>query len=596
MYALAKEILRHAGENRDRQLAVLTLLTIFNGLVEVMALGLLAAFISSLTAPEKVIDSQAVQTLSTFFSINFTQDRLTFYSLIGGAALAMILFKNMLIALHTWLTARYDGALNLAYGEKMLAGIDRIPYETFVRLNFSDIYSTISWRVFIGNMLTNAMAIFSDLTVSLIIFFSLFYLNPKTTLLVFLVISLMGLSCFLLLRKRSLRLGQRATQSLLDVNRVQMKTVQGFRDLKIFDNIDESLYLFHRDQTSYVHYIAKQRVLTRIPVFLLESLAFGGLIVGTIVMLRHDGRSSEEVMVMLSLIAVSAWRVLPAIYRSVSAMVAIRTDYPRVERVLAFVRFIDSHTQKDPEAHETAMPVLQSTIAIDGLRFRYSDKDSEALKGVDVTIHKGQMVGFIGHSGSGKSTMADLITGLLFPSAGGIFVDDVKLEQRNARSWRKQIGIVPQKPFLFDGTIAENIGFSMLKERIDMERVKLCCDLAGASDFIERLPGGVHYTLGNNAGNLSGGQAQRLAIARALYRDPSVLIFDEATSSLDDKTERIIRDTITGIRGSRTIIIIAHRMTAVEHCDIIYWFDDGDIIQNGSPEEIIPKYTFISNS
>jgi len=200
-------------------------------------------------------------------------------------------------------------------------------------------------------------------------------------------------------------------------------------------------------------------------------------------------------------------------------------------------------------------------------------------------------VGIIGHSGAGKSTLTDLLTGLLEPSGGRILVDGRPIGPASRESWRSQIGFVPQKPFLFDGTLAENVAFALTPADVDRAPVERSCAQAGVNEFLADLPLGLDTVIGDQGGLLSGGQAQRVAIARALYRNPQVLIFDEATSSLDDKNERYVMASLAALREGKAVIIIAHRLKTVESCDIVFWLEDGKVLLSGTPGQVLPQYT-----
>jgi ABC-type bacteriocin/lantibiotic exporter with double-glycine peptidase domain len=214
------------------------------------------------------------------------------------------------------------------------------------------------------------------------------------------------------------------------------------------------------------------------------------------------------------------------------------------------------------------------------------------LNQISLSINKGDVIGIIGASGAGKSTFFDIITGLLVPSHGKFLIDELELQTCSQRmAWMTKLGYVPQTPYIFDGTIAENIAFEMDRKNIDTNQVLKCCHMAAMDDFLDdfldELPLGIESYIGERGVRLSGGQRQRVSIARALYQQPELLIFDEATSALDNTNEKAIQNTIYSLRGKQTMIIVAHRLTTVASCDIIYEFDQGELKRWGRPEDVL---------
>jgi ABC-type multidrug transport system fused ATPase/permease subunit len=341
----------------------------------------------------------------------------------------------------------------------------------------------------------------------------------------------------------------------------------------------------------YARQQAAQRICERGPVWVLETAVLGALILGCVVMIRSAGVTSAQMMGTLSVLAVSAWRILPALYRSVTALGTMRGFLPCLERVRSFLDEVEREGLRLPAAAQEVLPPLEREVRLEGVRFRYAGSETETLAGIDMTVGLGQCVGIIGLSGAGKSTLTDLLTGLLEPTGGCILVDGRPLGPANRESWRGQIGFVPQKPFLFDGTLAENVAFALTPGDVDRAAVEKSCALAGVNEFLADLPQGLDTVIGDQGGLLSGGQAQRVAIARALYRDPRVLILDEATSFLDEKNERTVMDSVAGFRAGKAVILIAHRLKTVENCDIVFWLRDGRIVASGTPGEILPRYT-----
>ena len=222
--------------------------------------------------------------------------------------------------------------------------------------------------------------------------------------------------------------------------------------------------------------------------------------------------------------------------------------------------------------------------------FNYKARRANVLNDISFLIKKGQTIGFIGISGAGKSTLVDILIGLLVPSKGKVFIDGSELDDMGRQAWMKTVGYVPQSPYIYDGTLAGNVAFGLRDSEIDRELVLDCCHRASLHDVLAELPDGIDTPIGERGVRLSGGQQQRVVIARALYPRPEVMIFDEATSSLDAKSEKGIQDTIYGLRGKQTLIIIAHRLTTVKDCDLLFWIEDGRIKMADTADKVLNEY------
>lgn len=562
----------------------------FSALVELAALGALALFITSLTSLDDILASRSLAYARLLFGDALFRDARSFYFVLGLVTVALVLLKNMLSACQAYFAARFEGVLNTHYGNKMLRAFFEAPYEAAFAWNSAEAMQMIGWRVYVGLFASTMVAILCDIMVSLLLFISLFLLQPLATSAVVLVLGGLGFLSFRVFRNRISTLSHRSGMVLLDIGKIVMFGVQGLRDVKLFGRGGESLARFEGAQINHARLQARQRVYERATVWVMESVGMGGVVLGALWMIRSQDFSSGEMMATLSLIAVSAWRILPAMYRSVGGLGLLRSYATYIERVREFLHAFETMTGEGMQAERRALPPLERRIELRGVSFRYKKAESPALNDVSFSVEAGQLVGIIGHSGAGKSTLADILTGLIEPSDGVVMVDGEPLDARGLDSWCSQIGFVSQQPYLFDGSVAENVAFTVDVEAIDFRQVEECCRSAGILDFLSTLPDGVRTLVGERGSQLSGGQVQRIAIARALYKNSRVLIFDEATSALDDKTERKIRETITTLAGGRTIIVIAHRLRTVADCDMLVWLDQGRLVMHGKPFDILPRY------
>ena len=321
------------------------------------------------------------------------------------------------------------------------------------------------------------------------------------------------------------------------------------------------------------------------PRYIMECIVVAGLVTVTLI-LAGRGIQGEFWLARLSFLGFAAYRLLPALQQIFHAIVRIRGDRVALVRILSDLRSaMRRKTQPLPPAASQDAPWCgrpRQEILVSQVSFSYGTDRPMAIRDVSMRITAGQTVGLIGVSGSGKTTLTELILGLLAPTSGTIAVDGEILTQDNRAQWRATIGYVPQHPFLFDASLAENVALATAPEDIDVARLKEAVNLAQLDDLVATFQNGFSEIVGERGAKLSGGQRQRVGIARALYRRTSVLILDEATNALDGLTESEILATLENLRGRRTIILIAHRLSTVRPCDIIYELDGGNIIKGGT--------------
>jgi ATP-binding cassette, subfamily B, bacterial PglK len=308
----------------------------------------------------------------------------------------------------------------------------------------------------------------------------------------------------------------------------------------------------------------------------LELFAVSGLATLVLVMLGH-GRSPAALLPIVGLIAAAAFRAIPSVGRIISAVHVIRYYTPTVDLIFRELRLVETPAPLGDEPVE-----FRTAITLHDLTYQHPGAAAATLHGINVTIPRGAAVGLIGESGAGKSTLIDLIVGLLAPSGGTIRVDGVDV-QRGLANWQRQIGYVPQSIFLSDESLRLNVAFGIAADRIDEAALWRALQAAQLTDLVRQLPHGPDTIVGERGVRLSGGQRQRIGIARALYHDPSVLILDEATSSLDEATESEILDAIRLLRGSKTVLIVSHRSSTLRDCDTRFRLENGRLVAVGVP-------------
>lgn len=332
----------------------------------------------------------------------------------------------------------------------------------------------------------------------------------------------------------------------------------------------------------------RQATLQQMPRLGLELLAVSGLAALVVIMIWR-GRPLEALLPTLGLFAAAAFRLIPSTNRAINSLQQIRFALPVID---ILHREIRSLPDMPPVVQGEAIR-LQASLVLDDVHFSYPAAESPALRGVSLTVPRGSSVGFVGTTGAGKSTLVDIILGLLSPGSGTVRVDGVDIGT-NRRGWQDQIGYVPQSIFLTDDTLRRNVAFGLPQAAIDDDAVWRAVRAAQLEQFVKELPKGLDTMVGERGARLSGGQRQRLGIARALYHNPSALILDEATSSLDTETERDVMEAVRALQGDKTLIIVAHRLSTVEHCDRIFRIDGGRVVDEDRVHRTLGKASAVA--
>jgi ABC-type bacteriocin/lantibiotic exporter with double-glycine peptidase domain len=356
------------------------------------------------------------------------------------------------------------------------------------------------------------------------------------------------------------------------------------KDVKIAGKESYFLEKFNNRLREFVKTNARRQTYSEAPVWLLETAGFFAITVTIVLMFTLMQSEPVRVFSLIALLAVTAWRVLPAVNRIVRTATHLRVVLPFIEKILEYLEPDPPETTRNECIDLAASSSPETTVSFrhkirfQDVSFSYDGGEETVLSNISCSFYKGNIYAVIGKSGAGKSTFVDLLSGMLVPDGGHIFIDDLPLTSAGMLlSWRKNIGYVPQHPYLIDATVAENIAFGIPAGEIEMHRVRACCEQA-CIDFLRDLPDGIDTNVGDRGIRLSGGQRQRIAIARALYRGPDLLILDEATNAVDEKSEELIYSSLHAMKKNRVILIVAHRLSTRARVDSILRLDAGKTV------------------
>lgn len=408
--------------------------------------------------------------------------------------------------------------------------------------------------------------------------------NTEVAIILLLVMAGLYIMIYSLFRKLLLRLGSERADANMGRFKTAGEALAGIKTVKLLGL--ERTYLMHFTGASrrLSHHIALHKTISQAPKYLVEMVAMGGILALTLSMLLSTGEL-EQVLPLIGLYALAGYKLLPALQQLYAGTTQLRFASAALDHIEKDLRQRPALNRLPTEPPATLIPT--DSIALSGVSFNYPGTMTPAVSDVTMSIPVGATIGIVGGTGAGKTTVMDLILGLIDPSEGQILIDTLVLDQTNLRAWQNAVGYVPQDIFLTDATVAENIAFGLFPGEINHERVERSARAAQIHDFIvSSLPKGYATMIGERGIRLSGGQRQRLGIARALYHDPPVILFDEATSALDTLTESALMREIARLKAAKTIILIAHRLTTVRNCDCIFLFEKGRLKAQGSYEQL----------
>lgn len=572
---------RHLSSRRRRQVGLLLILMLVSAFSEVVTLGAVLPFLGVLSAPDRVMSQPMVANMAAAWGITSAEQLvLPLAVLFAVSALAAGAIRILLL----WANNRLAFAAGADFSIDIYRRTLYQPYHTHLSRNSSVVISSIIYKVAdaIGVLLA-MLTILSSSVLLLAIVFTLLAIDPVVATMAALgFFSIYGLITWLL-RRRFQRNSQRIAWEQDQLIKALQEGLGGIRDVLLNGTQEVYCSIYRQADQRLRRAQGNNNFLGQSPRYAMEALGMA-LIAAFAYGLSQKSGGIGVALPLLGVLALGAQRLLPALQQGYAAWSQIAGSQASLADVLVLL-----DQPLPPEALQPAPAPLsfRDTIRFDGVCFHYNNDASWVLKDLCLTIPKGARVGFVGSTGSGKSTTLDLMMGLLEPTQGQILVDGQSIGGDRRRAWQRTIAHVPQSIYLADTTLVENIAFGVPHDAIDLQRVRQAARQAQIADFIESGPEGYNAIVGERGIRLSGGQRQRIGIARALYKQASVLVFDEATSALDNTTELAVMDAIESFNRELTILLIAHRLTTVRRCDTIIELGHGQVVAQGTYEQLL---------
>jgi ATP-binding cassette, subfamily B, bacterial PglK len=571
------------GRERWRLLWLLCL-TVAMALVQMVGVASIMPFMSVVANPEVIQENRWMSRAYEVLAFGSPRDFLFFAGLV---VLGLIAFGNALSAFTTWALLRYAWGVQHALAVRLLRQYLAEPYSFYLDRNTAALSKNIlaEVREVINGVVIPGLKMLAQSVVALAILSLLVVADPSVALTATLLLGGSFGAIYVVVRRKQVRLGKLRSRMNAARFKVSTEALAGIKETMVLGREREFLARFARPNRRYSRANASNAVISEIPRYALETLTFGGIILLVLYQLTVQDDFGQAVAVM-SLYALAGYRLMPCLQSIFNGFAKIRFFRPALDSLHADLVGRGGGDEADDAPADPPLS-FEREIAIDSVFFRYGSGDGYVARGIELRIPKNATVGFVGGTGSGKTTLVDIVLGLLEPERGCVRVDGIPLAPDNVRGWRKKIGYVPQSIFLCDDTIAHNIAFGLPDTAIDHDAVERAARIANLHEFVTGLPDGYATVVGDRGVRLSGGQRQRIGIARALYHDPDVLIMDEATSALDGITEDAVMQAIASLAGRKTIILVAHRLSTIQACDAIHLFERGEIAASGTYDELI---------
>lgn len=555
------------------ELFFLFLVIVFTTFVELLGVTAIMPLIEVMVNPEAI---QSTGYLSFLYHSFHFRSATSFLIFLAASLIAIYWIKNVFVAISYHLQYRFTFSNQKKMAYKMLDCYLNQPYFFHIEHNSSELIRSINTDiVMMFQAVLAVIQLFAELLVCLVLGIYLFMKDAGITII--LVIFMLAF-VFLFAKKFKVflrKIGEEDRRYAAGIVKWLQQSFGGLKETKIMHRENFFLSMFEHDYSHWADLEQIYRNLQTIPKPVMESLCITAIMVAIIIKLA-GGTDEAYFVTTISTFAVAAFRLLPSFNRITTYVSALLFNLPAFEAVYLDLKQIEAIQKDSYEEEGESQPLeLHEAINIQHLSYKYPARDNYVLKDVTLTIPKNKSIALIGPSGAGKTTLADLILGALEPTEGKIMIDDVNAFE-HLKSWQANVGYIPQNIYLMDDTIKNNIVYGAESE-VDEERLNKAIEEAQLKEFIDSLSEGIETSIGERGIRLSGGQRQRIGIARALYSNPQVLVLDEATSALDNDTETAVMEAIDALSGTKTLIIIAHRLSTVKNCDIHYEVKDGSV-------------------
>ncbi len=577
-----KKKIEYIFSSHDKKMIiVLMILTVIGSVLELLGVTIFLPFVNIIMYPDYVKNNEI---LNWFYEKGGFSTVKGFEVFLCIVIIGIYITKNVYLIVQKNITYKFSFHLQKTLATKLLNSYMKEPYSFHLRKNVAQLQRALQEDVAnFSGFVMQALELAAELGVCFLLGIYLLTVSKTITVVVvgLLVICVLGFTFGT--KQLSKGLGKDCQIYKAKIYQWINQSLGGIKEIKILGREDYFLDSYNLYYGKYTKALQILRLISMIPKYIVEAVCMTGLVFAIIIKIIFGEADMIHFIPQLTVFATAAFRLLPSVGRINGYVTQMLSYMPSIDLVYNDLKEIEKYKVKEAEETENNYCQLNKKIYVDHVSFRYESGNEEILHNVELTVPKGKMVAFIGTSGAGKTTMVDIILGLLEPNQGHVYADGIDIH-RNLAVWHKQIGYIPQTIYLADDTIRANIAFGVFENEIDDQAVARAMREAQLDEFVNTLPEGLNTYVGDRGVRLSGGQRQRIGIARALYHNPEILVLDEATSALDNETEAAVMNAIDGLHGMKTLMIIAHRLTTIRNADIIYEVTEGQVIRRQKQE------------
>lgn len=551
--------------------------------------GSVLPFLSVLADPERIRSTPA---LSWAYEAGGFLSDYGFLVALGLASLAVIILSNLIQMLRTWAVARFTLMRIYSLSHRLLAAYLRQPYEYFLDQHSGEMGTQIlsESQEAVNQFFRPAGEVIASTLTILTVVTLLLWVNPVVAILAFVILGGLYGGTFFLSRRLIARMGKDRAAANRERFRLAHEALAGVKDIKLLGREAAYIDRYRAPAHRMARSIVTVQVLGEMPQYVMQAVGFSGVILLCLILLDAQALSSGTalggILPLIGIFAFAGQRLLPELSRLYRGLTLLNAGGAAVD---VLHRDLIGMPSGQPLLRDAPVPLgMKYELRLENVNYRYPDAEHAGLNDVSLTIRAGERIGVVGTTGAGKTTLADIVLGLLRPTGGRLVADGVEITNDNLRAWQQTVGYVPQEIYLTDATIAENIALGLTRNEIDEGRLRRAARIAQIDRFVmAELPKGYDTIVGERGIRLSGGQRQRIGIARALYHDAQFIVFDEATSALDNLTERDVMAAIDALEDHTTILLIAHRLSTVRSADRLVYLQNGRCAGFGSWEELV---------
>jgi ABC-type multidrug transport system fused ATPase/permease subunit len=588
MKKLVSKLLYIFNRQEKCQIAAIFLLMLLGAGLETLGIGLIPPFVALLGNPAIIEQQQILVWLYTQVKANSHQIFLLWVSV---ALLSIYLLKNIYLAILTYWQYYFLYEKQVSLSSRLLRSYLNSPYTFHLQRNSADLVRNVTAEIplIFSGVLVPILILITEIMVMICISLLLAISEPVSSAIASIFL---GISIFILNRTISKQMGgqglirqEQSGQMIQWVN----QSLGGIKEIKLLGREIFFLNAFAKSTQAFCKANLFVGLATQLPNLLIDTVLISAVLLIVIFSLIQ-GRVIQSILPMLSLFAIAALRLMPSAKRIVSTITNIRYFQYTVDLIYQDLVYLEKieNLQISLNQSQISLIKLEKSIELQNVQYQYPNSSQQSLMGISLIINKGELVAFIGSSGAGKTTIIDIILGLIIPSQGQILVDGKNI-LHNLANWQQQIGYIPQSIYLSDDTIRSNIAFGLTTDEIKEEQVLAAVKASQLEELVYNLPDKLDTLVGERGIRLSGGQRQRIGIARALYHNPEVIVMDEATAALDNTTEREFMNALESMSGQKTMIMIAHRLSTIKNCDRLYFMKNGTVEDVGTYNELLSR-------